>query len=247
MTEATQVPVPATTEGPGPVWLALRVLDEPTRVFKALVAKPRALVPILILVVVAAASVMSIPSSIMVAATEQRLQALEQQRPGSVTPELRERAIKQATNGTSKYIGGAAAAAGSLITLLVVSAVLMLVFNAMSGASVRFKEEWAIAAHAWMPQVIGSIVTVAAISMLGDPDFRVSLGFLVSTDHKFLHSLANQVTFFGAWTVYLLALGNQVRTRDKSISGALAIVGGLWMSVNAIGAILASAFSGVLG
>ena len=56
-----------------------------------------------------------------------------------------------------------------------------------------------------------------------------------------------QFTPFGAWNIVLLALGNQIRTRTKSIGGPLAIIGVLWILVNFGFAALASVFGGLAG
>ncbi len=231
------------TPEPSPAWLAFRVLDEPTRVFESLVRRPRALLPVLLLIIASIVVVYGIPTSVMRSATEERLKAMEQSRPGLVTPEMRAKAMEQA--GTSgRHVIAGVAVAGSLVSLLVVSAVLMLAFNALSGAGIKFREEWSLVAHAYMPQVIGALATLVGIIMVEDAQFRVSLGFLVSEDtSRFLHNFANQVTVFGAWNVYLLAVAHQVRTRDRSIATPMLLVGGLWMSVNLIGAILGTVFA----
>jgi len=57
----------------------------------------------------------------------------------------------------------------------------------------------------------------------------------------------NQINVFGAWNVYILALGNQVKTKAKGIGGALTIVGGLWLALKVAGALIGGLFAGLGG
>ncbi len=230
------------------LWLALRVIDEPGRVFDELRVRPRSLVPILLVVLVMFAVAFGIPSEVLKSTTDRQFAATEQRAPGSIPPEMRERTLARVTSVSGRLLVAGAGVAGSLVSLVLTSGVLMLIFRGVSGTAIRFNDEWAIASHAFLPQTIGAVVTLAAIAMFGDPEFRVSLGFLVSTEtSRFLHNFANQITFFGAWNVYLLALGNQIKVRDRSIATPLAIVAGLWLAVSLTGAAVATAFASFTG
>ena len=179
MTEPTQTAAQVTPPKSA-LWLALRVIDEPGRVFDELRIRPRSLVPILLAVVSMFTVAFGIPAAVLQSATERQFAAAEQRRPGSVPPEMRDRAVSRATSVSGRLIVAGAGVASSLLSIVVTTLVLMLIFRGVSGTTIHFKDEWAIATHAFLPQTIGAIVTLSAIAMFQDPEFRVSLGFLAS-------------------------------------------------------------------
>ena len=246
MTTATTAPETARPKSAW--WLALRVLDEPTQVFTELAARPRALLPVLLIILASVGSSFSVPAAVLTNATEQQLNAIEQKRPGTITAEKREQALKNVTSPAGRAAAAVSACLITLLVLVIAAAVLTAVFNALSGGGIHFKEEWAIATHAFLPQVIGLIIVWTGISLTGDTQFRVGLGFLVSEDtSRFFHHFAAQFTFFGAWNVYLLALANQIRTRDQSITLPLGVVAALWVVANLAAAGFATAMGGLAG
>jgi hypothetical protein len=231
-----------------PVQLVLRVLDEPAAVFTELAARPRALLPVILWLVVAFASTFGMPTRIMRSATEHQLQTMEQHRPGVITPEVRQRAVERAGGVVSRSSAFAAVAVIGLLTIVVVAAVLRVVFGGLSPEPITFRQEFAIAAHAYVPQILGAIATLIAIVVTSDAQFRFSLGVLFDPDSGgFVYKLANQFTLFGAWNVYLLALGNQIKTREKSIATPLVIIGALWVVVGFLFAGLQSVMGGLMG
>jgi len=228
-----------------PWWLALRVLDEPGAVFKELAARPRALVPIVLYLVVACGTIVGMPASVMRSATEAQFQKMEQSHPGMITPEVRERALARAGSPVARITGFAFAGAFGMLMFLVVAAVLRPVFSGMAADPVTFRQEWAITVHAYVPQILGMVATLIAIALMRDVQFRFSLGLLFNPETGgFPYRLANQFTLFGAWNVYLLALGNQVQIRAKGVTTPLLVVGGLWILVNVVWAGVQTAFAG---
>jgi Yip1 domain len=241
---------PAATEAPAksPWWLAVRVLDEPGAVFAELAARPRALIPIILILIVMVGTAIGMPTRVLRSATERQLQTIEQRHPGALTPEARERAMARTGSPITRvtiFLGGTVT---SLVMLLIVAGALRLVFNGLSQDPISFRHEWAIATHAYVPQILGAIATVVAVAVLNDAQFRFSLGLLFNPDSgSFTYHLANQFGLFGAWNVYLLALGNQIKTKAKGIGTPLAIVGSLWIVANLLLAGLQSMFGGLMG
>ncbi len=231
-----------------PVQLVLRVLDEPGAVFTELAARPRALLPVILYLVVAFGSTFAMPARIMRSETQHRMEAMEQRRPGMIPPEARERAVQQAAGPVSRATAFAFVAAIGLLAIVIVAAVLRVVFGGLSPAPITFRQEFAIAAHAYVPQVLGAIATLIAIVVTSDARFRFSLGLAFDPDSGgFAYKLANEFTLFGAWNVYLLALGNQIKTRATSVATPLTIVGALWVVVNLLFAGLQSVLGGLMG
>ena len=197
---------------------------------------------------VALGTIGGMPAGVMRSATAAQFQKIEQSHPGVITPDVRERAMARAGSPVARATGFAVAGVLGMLMFLIVAAVLRGIFSSMSAEPVTFRQEWAITVHAYVPQLLGMVATLVAIVMLNDMQFRFSLGLLFNPDAGgFTYRLANQFTVFGAWNIYLLALGNQVKTKAKGIGTPLAIVGSLWIVVNLVLAGLQSAFGGLMG
>ena len=122
----------------------------------------------------------------------------------------------------------------------------MMIFGATTADPLRFKDEFAIVSHAYMISLAGGVLVVALLAFAGLNEVQLSLGFLFDEESSpFLHRFTNQINVFGAWNVYVLALGNQIKTKAKGIGGALTIVGGLWLVMKLGGALIAGFFLGM--
>lgn len=241
-------PVGSEAQPRSPWWLVLRVLDEPGAVFRELAVRPRAMLPVILYLVVALGTTVGLPASVMRSAAEAQFQKLEQSHPGMVRPEVRQQAMERAGSVRGRVTGFVFAAVIGLAMFLAVAGVLRPVFSGLAPDPITFRQEWAIAVHAYVPQILGMVATLIAIVALNDVQFRFSLGLLFNPDSGgFVYRLANQFTLFGAWNVYLLALGNQVRIKSKSIATPLMVVGGFWVAVNLLWAGVQSAMGGLLG
>lgn len=224
-------------------WLLLRVLDEPATVLQQLATAPRALGPIIALVAVAAIVGFATPARTLETMARQQIQTVRERAPDRLSDDEAQQAIARASGVRNRLIIFLAQSTTTLIALVVVAAVLMLIFGAVGAEPIRFKDEFAIAAHAYVPQLAGALLVVLLMIFAGFERMGLSLGFLFDRDTApFLHSLGNQFTIFGAWNVVLLALGNQIRIGAKGLGGPLAIVGGLWIVVNLVLAAVTSAF-----
>ena len=236
-------PVAAEGRPKNPLWLAFRVFDEPARVFQELATRPRALVPVISLVVVMALAAFATPTDVL---RQQTRAAFEQS--GQLTDEqVQQRADAAGSTSGRMFIFGAGAVTG-LAGLAVVSLVLMLIFGATSSEPLRFKSEFGIVAHANMVALAGAVFILALVSFAGFEQLQLSLGFLFDQESSpFLYRFGNQITAFGAWNVFLLALGNKIKTKATGLGGPLVIVGGLWLLVKAGFALLGGAFGGLGG
>ncbi|MSR07828.1 MAG: hypothetical protein EXR93_12310 [Gemmatimonadetes bacterium] len=231
-----------------PFWLAFRVFDEPGQVFTELAQRPRGLVPVLIFAIAFAAIAIGAPTSVLQNAATQQFEAIEKSRPGVITPEIREKAISQAGGVRSRLNLLIFPVLIGLIFMALSAAILSLILNSLSSVEISLRDEWAIVTHANMVLCVGALVTWLGIALSGDMTFRVALGFLVSKDtSQFGHSLGQQITVFGAWYVYLLALGNQIKMKAKGIGTPLTIIGGFWIVLSVLFAWLSSFFGGMMG
>src|SRR2546425_6404957 len=134
-----------------PWWLAFRVFDEPGQVFTELAERPRALVPVVLLLVATFGMAMGIPTPVIQNGIRRQFDALEQRRPGAIPPEVRERALAQAGAMGGRVRNSLIGSAALVIFLAIGAAILSLIFNSISGTEIGFKDQWAIVTHACMP------------------------------------------------------------------------------------------------
>jgi hypothetical protein len=245
---------PASAEEELPAWwLLLRVLDEPGAVFRSVAQRPRALLPVVALVVVSFIAGFLTPAEQLQDQARQQVELVERRAEG-VPPEQAEqveaRVQEMIANAASPGRRLTIAIFGAVIPLVglaVVAVVLMLVFGAMGSEPLRFKQEFTVAAHAFVPQLLGFLVIVL-LSIAGLKDVQLSLGFLSDMERSpFLFTLLSQFSLFAAWNVLLLAVGNQVLIGGKGLAGPLGIVAGLWIVKNVAVAGLVGLATGMMG
>ncbi len=235
----------ARSESRSPWWLALRVIDEPVEVFRQLASRPRALVPLFLILLTFLLVGFGTPESILRERAEERVRLLEERAPDRLTEERRIETLEGASSVTNRAFLTGGGTIVSILSLAVVAAVLLLVFNAYGSAPLKFKDEFAIAAHAFVPQLLGLVLILLLQRFAGFTDLQLSIGFLF--DEGFLHHLGVQFTPFGAWNALLLAVGNQIRIGAKSLGGPLMIVGALWVLANLAFAGFSAAVGGLAG
>ena len=232
----------------GPWKLALRVIDEPVEVFKQLAVRPTSWVAIVLLVVISGVAAFGMPAGPIQEATRAQMESAQQRSPDRITDEMIEERVEGVASPQGRAIIAGSQIVFYLIGFVVVAAVLMLVFGAMGSESIKFKDEFAIVTHAFLPQLLGFILIVLLTRFAGFEELTLSLGFLFDAEASpFLNNLGTQFTLFGAWNMVLLALGNQIKTGAKSLGGPLMVVGGLWVVMNLLFAGLATAFAGLAG
>jgi hypothetical protein len=240
------------TDQTWPAWkLALRVIDEPAGVFRQLAGRPQVLVPIIMLIVTAGFVGIATPASTLESQGQRQVEAIERRNPNmsdEQRAQIQER-LAGAASVRNRVIIFVAGSLFGLIALLVVAAVLQLIFGAQAAEAMKFKDELAIATHAYVPQLLGAVLLVA-LAIFGMENVRLTLGSIPLFEEdssSFVYNLANQFGLFGAWNIYLLALGNQIRIGAKGIGGPLAVVGGLWVVVNLAFATMSTMFGGFGG
>lgn len=253
MTDPSAVEASPSPATPSPWWLLLRVLDEPVQVFRALASRPRIVAPLAAMLVAFVVFGFATPAEQL--REQARQQAEIMRRRAAQMPEERraeflstvERRIERAASPGTRALAAAGGAVTSVIGLTVAAAILMLVFGAIGSQSVPFKAEFAVVAHAYVPQLVGLLLMVA-LGAAGLRNVQLSPAFVTDLERSpFLFTLLSQFSVFAIWNVYLVALGNQILTAGKSIAGPLAAVGGLWLLKCLALAGTASLFAGLAG
>ncbi len=118
------------------------------------------------------------------------------------------------------------------VMLLVFAGIFLVMGNFVFGGTATYKQLFAAVAHAQMPGVILSIVTVVVLFLKKDPSdidmqnmVAANLGPLISEEtSKFLHRLAISLDIFSFWQMYLLGTGIAAAGRLSFMKGLMAVV-----------------------
>lgn len=235
----------AVHETKGAWWLALRVIDEPVEVFRQLAVRPRFVAPLVLVAIVALVAGFGAPDATLEMRAAQQADVMQERAPDRFTAEQRDEMVARAASTTNRLMITGGFLVYGVLSLLLVAAVLLVIFNGFGREPLAYRDELAIVTHAYVPQLLGAVVLVLLARFAGYEDMQLSLGFLF--DEGFMHHLGTQFTPFGAWNVVLLALGNKIRADIKSIWGPLTIVVGLWVLVNIGFAAISAAMGGLVG
>jgi hypothetical protein len=225
----------------------VRVLDEPAAVFRALAVSPRVMLPLVLIVVAIAIQMFTWPAESLERAARQQWESVQARNPDAISDEQIEERVEAASSTTGRATGIITQSLFWLIGLAAAAGILTLVFGAVGSEPLTFKDEMAIVAHAFVPQLIGFVLLPLLVRFGALDQPSLSLGFLVDPDAGFAYVFASQFSLFAVWNVILVALGNQIRTGAKALAGALTIVGGLWLLKNVVMAALISMVGGMAG
>jgi hypothetical protein len=207
------------------------VFFEPTKTFADIAARPRWIVPLLLLILASVAYVAMIGQRVGWERTI-RQQIENNPQMEQMTPEQRERGVAMglrfATVGayTSSILGVP-------IMNLIVAGVLTGIVAGILSAGVKFKQVFAVVCYAGLTGVIFSILAIAVMFLKNPEEFNIKnpLAFNPAAfmdplaSSKFTYSLAGSLDLFSIWTILLIATGLKAAAGKKlSFGGALAAV-----------------------
>jgi hypothetical protein len=121
----------------------------------------------------------------------------------------------------------------SLISGLIIAAVLMVVFNFLMGAEVPFQRAMAIVFYAFVPGILATILLTVSILVSSDPntiDFNTNPmptnpGFFMDPQgNKFIYGVASGLDIFRVWLVVLLGLGFAAASSNRKPSVSTGLV-----------------------
>jgi hypothetical protein len=211
------------------------VFIDPKKAFADIAARPSWIVPLVLLIVVGLAFTYIFTTRIgwdryfhQIAETNTRMQQLDAQ--------ARENAIQM----QSKFapIGGYVfSVIGTALAALIVGGVIVLI-SKMAGASLKFKQTFAIGAWAMLPRFIAGILAIVVMFIKNPEDFNLqnplafNLGAFMEpppNSGKFIYSLATSIDLFTIWSILLVAVGISVAARKVPFSKAVVLVVGFWL------------------
>jgi hypothetical protein len=203
------------------------VFFEPGKAFADIIARPRWLVPMLLVILIS------------VAASFEMGQRIGWDRivRHSVETNTRAQTLDAAQKETQIQMGVRIASvmayagpiAGVPIYFLVVSAAMLGIFAGILSVPVKFKQAFAIVAYSSLPGIISGILLMVVMLLKNPDDFNVQnpLAFNPGafmdplTTSKSLYSLATSIDLFTLWTIVLLAIGFKAAGgRKLSFGGA---------------------------
>jgi hypothetical protein len=230
----TSMPAPEASAPVSPVGRIIGVFTSPKQTFTSIAERPSWVAPMLLMMFLAVV-VGSLLNSKMNWAQYIRHKAEENPRFEQLADDKKDEAIV----GQVKFWSGSSYVIGAVftpITILIFALIYMAAFNLFSGAGVRYGQAFAITTHAFLPNVIVSILAMIILPLKAygevDPESIVATSlkaYLPETAPKTLLALGGSLELFWIWCMVLVAIGFAAANPRKVKSGAaLGIVFGLW-------------------
>jgi len=231
-------PAPSSENAAAPMGEAARITNvylDPKKAFADIASRPGFIVPLILLIVSYLAFMYCFTTH--VGWEHSMRQAFDNNaRVQQMDPQARENAFQMQL----KFAPIGAYVAGPIVIVVValaVAGVLLLVCK-MMGATLSFKQMFAIASYSMLPGLISSILTIIVIFIKNPEDFNLqnplafNLGAFLEpppNSGKALYSLATSIDLFSFWTILLLAVGISAAARKFPFSKALVAVGVSWV------------------
>jgi hypothetical protein len=225
------------------------VFMDPKKAFADIAARPRWIVPIVLVIVGYLGFMYSFTTHVgwersirQAAESSTRVQQMD--------PQARENALQMQI----KFSPIGAYVVGPIIVVVIalVTAGVVLLVCKMMGASLTFKQMFGISSYAMLPGVVSSILAIIVVFIKNPDDFNLqnplafNLGAFLEpppNSGKALYSLATSFDLFSFWTMLLLATGISVAARKFPFSKALIAVVVPWVILVLVKAGWAAAFS----
>jgi hypothetical protein len=231
--------VPETPQHIGAFGRLIGAIINPRPTFEDIARKPSWLLPLLLLIIVSLAVIAIFSQRVGWRAFMEKQDtqsASAQRRMDQMTPQQREQMLDTQVK-FAPIVTYAGIAIGTPITLLVIAAIFMGIFNATSSAALDFKTSFGVVTHSWMPYVIASLLGIL-ILCLKSPDqidlqnlVAANAGTFLSADApKWLLSLCTSLDIFTFWVLGLMAFAySAVRPKKIKFGSALTWIVGIWV------------------
>jgi hypothetical protein len=226
MTPETVPPSDAQPKGMSEAARLAGVFFEPKKAFADIAARPRWIVPLLLVVVFAICSVTIYnQKGVMRATVEQQL--ANNQQIQQLSADQRAQAVDRAMRFST--IVAYFIPVLIPIMFLLMALVLWGIVAGILSAPVRFGQVFAVVAYAQLPGIIVAILSVIVLQMKGAADFNAQNPLMFNpgafmdpqNSSKFLLSLATSLDLFTFWIILLIATGLKAAAGKKlSFGGA---------------------------
>lgn len=225
------------------------VFFEPKKAFADIAARPRWIVPLLLLMIASfgLASLFS-QKGVMRITVEQQM--AKNQQIQQLPPDQREQRIEVGVKFANiiTYLIPVILP----VMYLIMALVLWGIVSGILSAPVRFKQAFAVVTYAQLPSLLVVILTAIVLQLKNVADFNAQNPLMFNagafmdpqTANKFVYSLAGSIDLFSFWCMFLVATGLKAAAGKKlSFGGALFAVFLPW----AVIVLVKSGFAGLAG
>jgi hypothetical protein len=207
---------------------------EPKPVYRDLAARPRWLIPYILLSLCGVVYLASFSRAIGWQTFMER-EFEKNERVQQLPPEQRQALMEQQLRFAGPFAYGAAVV-GGLAALLVVAAACLFMFKMLGGADLTFKQALSITSYSFLPNCLSAILAIVVIFFVNPVDFdlnnplALNLGWFLDseTTPRWLQAAASSIDLFSIWIMLLLALGFSTAVKKISYSKALTVIVALW-------------------
>lgn len=228
----------------------LGVYISPGETFADIVRKPGFIAPMIVAAIMSIAVTETMLAKIGMERII-RMSIEHSSRASSMTPQQVDQAVEQGAK-IGGIIAHVAGVLGAPIILLILAGIGLLIVNAIFGGQANFKTALSVACYAYMPAVLGGLMTIALI-LFGDPEHfnpenpaPTNVGFFLNPldTSKPLLRFATSLDVFTFWLLILLGMGFSAASgrKAKTVSVFLVFLG-LWL-VLVLGRVAWAAFVG---
>jgi len=221
----------------------LNIFFEPKKVFESLKIKPTWLVPFLIVALLGIGFFYYTYPFIMHQQVE-RIQENEK-----IPEEQKEKIIEKMTEKDHPPLWQLSfAPIGTLVTFVIVAAVLFFVFNVLLGGDSAFRRVFSVYCYSSLVAIPAMVVKFPLIMMKGNLNVQTSLALLLSPNDKdtFLYSVFSSFDIFSFWQVILVSMGLGVIYKYSTKKAFTAVLI-LWIIYILAKSALSSVLGGVIG
>jgi hypothetical protein len=218
-----------------PIGRVTGVLFNPSETYKDIVQKPNWIVPLLILTAFSVVVCYFLVQKVDWEAF-QRKQIESSSFTSNLTQDQKDQAVARNVKFTVP-LTYAIGFLGPIISILIITLIYWGGFNVFKGAGLKFGTAFAIVNYAFVPAVIGAVLTIVVVMLkrAGEVDPQriavTSLGnFLPGDAAKWLIALGSSIDLIWFWTLALLAIGfAAANPRKITTSSAYSVVIGMWI------------------
>lgn len=211
------------------------VLFNPKATFEDIARKPNWFVPLAILTVFSLVVCYFLVQKVDWEAF-QRKQIESSSFTSNLTQDQKDQAVARNVKMTTPLTYGIGLL-GPIISILIITLVYWGAFNIFKGAGLKFGTAFAIVNYAFVPAVIGAVLTIVVLMLkrAGEVDPQriavTSMGnFLAGDAPKWLVALGSSIDLIWFWTLALLAIGfAAANPRKITTSSAFTVVIGMWL------------------
>jgi Yip1 domain len=195
-----------------PFGRVIGVLFSPKTTFEDIIRKPSWILPVILTTILSLAAVAVLNQRMnwreyMSEQIEKNPQAAQ------LSPEQKESRVDFGVKLTT-YIVWLAGLIGPFVFVILVGGILMVAYNLLAGAGVRFSQAMAVVAHAGMTALISAPVFILVVFLKSpgtiDPNNPVATNlaaFLPEEAAKWLVTLCKSIDIFTIWSLILMAIG----------------------------------------